>query len=180
MKNHTDLPKIWLMTDARNDHMLESVIRKMPRRSGIIFRHYHLDMESRCRRFAEIQKLAHRRNHLILLAGPPALARKWKADGVHGRQWKRRETNGLVHSAAAHDRAEIGQAKGNGAELIFLSPLFATRSHPDVRPLALSQVRRLMDLVSGKIILLGGMDAKRYRRHGHLRAHGWAAIDGLM
>ncbi len=168
------------MTDSRNDLLLESVIRKMPQRSGIIFRHYHLGAENRQHRFAEIQKLAHRYNHLILLAGSPALARKWKADGIHGRQWRRRETIGLVHSAAVHDRAEIVQAKRNGADLIFLSPAFATKSHPDARPLALSQVRLLMDLISGKTILLGGMNAKRYRQYRHLSAHGWAAIDGLM
>lgn len=167
------------MTDARNDQQLEAIVRKLPKRSGIIFRHYHLEAKARKGRFFEIRKLADRYGHILLLAGEPGLARKWRADGVHGRHWRRRETVGLMHSAPVHDAREIEQAIRGGADLYFLSPIHATRSHQDARPLNPVQVKQLMGRIPGKTILLGGMTAKRYRQLSHLHAHGWAAIDGL-
>ena len=81
------LPRIWLMTDARNDQCLESVIFRLPAGSGIIFRHYHLGDNARRERFMAIRRLARKKRHLLLLADRAARARDWGADGIHGRQW---------------------------------------------------------------------------------------------
>lgn len=173
------LPEIWLMTDKRNDSELESAIRKLPNGSGMVFRHYHLDQNARAERFAELLGLAKRKGHLVMLADHPRLARKWGADGVHGRHWKRKDTAGLLHSAPVHDILEMREAKGNGVDLYFLSPAFATRSHVGSKPLGISQLSRLNQLCAGPVILLGGMNQKRFRANSHLRAYGWAAIDAL-
>lgn len=173
------LPKIWLMTDQRNDAVLEDAIRKLPKGSGIIFRHYHLRLEERGRRFSQILRLAKRQGHLVQLAGHPLVARKWGADGVHGRQWKRKETGGLLYSAPVHNVSQIKEAQNNGADLYFLSPAFITRSHPEAKPLNAAQLSRLSRLCTGTVILLGGMNQKRWRSSNHLNAHGWAAIDAL-
>lgn len=171
--------QIWLMTDRRNDAVLEESVKGLPRGSGIIFRHYHLDSDARRNRFLSIKALAKRGDHLLLLAGSPKLARQWGADGVHGRQWKRHQTIGLLHSAPVHDPKEIKAANHNGADLLFLSPAFATRSHPGQMPLSQLQLKRLIALSGKPVILLGGMNSHRFRQRGHLGAHGWAAIDGL-
>ncbi len=173
------LPKIWLMTDERNDSLLENTIRKLPRRSGIIFRHYHLQEDARVERFANLKKLTRKHHHLILLADCPSLARKLGADGVHGRHWKRRETIDLLHSAPVHNEKEIRQAQHNGADIFFISPVFTTRSHPGGEPLNNLQLQRLNNLCSKPVILLGGMDRQRFNYKKHLNAHGWAAIDAL-
>jgi len=173
------LPKIWLMTDKRNDTALESAIEGLPPGSGIVFRHYHLDTDDRARRFATVRVLAKRRHHCLLLAGSPALARQWGADGVHGRQCKRSETQGLLQSAPVHNAIEIAQAKANGADLFFLSPAFATRSHPGSPSLSTLQLSRLKNLCGGPVILLGGMTANRFTQLKQLGAYGWAAIDAL-
>jgi len=167
------------MTDERNDLLLENTIRKLPRHSGIIFRHYHLQDTVRAERFAILKRLARKYNHLVLLADHPALARKWGADGVHGRHWRRRETIGLLHSAPVHNEKEIQQAQLNGTDIFFLSPVFATRSHPEAKPLRMLQLRRLSSLCGKPVILLGGMNRKRFMSVRHLGAHGWAAIDAL-
>ncbi|MEP3450707.1 MAG: thiamine phosphate synthase [Parasphingorhabdus sp.] len=173
------LPKIWLMTDERNDSLLENTIRKLPRHSGVIFRHYHLQEGARVERFAKLKMLARKHHHLILLADRPSLARKWGADGVHGRHWKRQETIGLLHSAPIHNEKEIRQAQHNGADIFFVSPVFTTRSHPESKPLNNLQLRRLNDLCGRPVVLLGGMDRQRFTCKRHLKAHGWAAIDAL-
>mgnify|MGYP003124196974 CR=1 FL=1 len=172
-------PQIWLMTDPRNDKILEESIIALPRGSGIIFRHYHLPPDKRYDRFQAIKALAKRRDHLLLLAGPPSLARNWDADGVHGRQWKRHQTAGLIHSAPVHGPREISLANHHGADLLFLSPAFATRSHPEQKPLKRIELRRLIKLCRKPVILLGGMNAQRFRKYEDLGAYGWAAIDGL-
>jgi len=38
----TLIPPIWLVSDARNDGGLEQALARLPRGSGLIFRHYHL------------------------------------------------------------------------------------------------------------------------------------------
>lgn len=116
---------------------------------------------------------------MLLLAGSPALARRWRADGVHGRICRRSMVSGLLHSAPVHDAREIQQANRAGADLFFLSPVFATRSHPGQRPLPFLQTKRLAALCNGAVIFLGGMNARRYRARKSRLTHGWAAIDGL-
>ena len=176
-------PQIWLMTDARNDAMLEKSIKALPRGSGIVFRHYHLPPDQRRERFAEVRRWARRGDHTLLLAGPPTTARQWGADGVHGRQWKRHQTAGMIHSAPVHNLNEVSMASHHGADILFLSPVFATRSHPGQRPIAHIQLRRLVTLCTilhrKPVILLGGMDARRFQHLAGLGAHGWAAIDRL-
>ena len=173
------LPKVWLITDERNDAFLEFAIRKLPKSSGIVFRHYHLSKAARANRFAALRRLARKHHHLILLADHPALARKWCADGVHGRQWKRGETKGLLHSAPVHNVREIRQARSNGTDIYFLSPVFVTRSHPGAKPLNKLQLRCLRSLCGDPVILMGGMNRQRFISSRHLNAHGWAAIDAL-
>jgi len=174
-----DPPRIWLFTDERNDAFLEQAIQRLPRCSGIIFRHYHLREPLRRARFETVKKLARRRGHLLLLAGSPALARRWRADGVHGRFRRGAIVGRMRHSAPVHDAREIHQANRAGVDIYFLSPIFSTRSHPGQRPLNSLKARRLAALCNGPVICLGGMDARRYRLRRNLPAHGWAAIDAL-
>jgi thiamine-phosphate pyrophosphorylase len=173
------LPGIWLFTDERNDALLERAILRLPRRSGIVFRHYHLQEPLRRARFEQVKKLARRRGHMVFLAGTPALARRWRADGVHGHIAHRSNMGGLLHSAPVHDAREIQQANRSGAAIFFLSPIFPTRSHPGQRPLNHAQTRHLSALCNGAVIYLGGMNRQRYRMRKNHRTHGWAAINAL-
>lgn len=174
-----DLPRLWLFTDERNDRHLAPAIRRLPRGSGIVFRHHHLSSPLRHARFETIKKLARRGGHMVLLAGPPALARRWRADGVHGRAPVRSATGRLWHSAPVHNAREIRKANRAGADIFFLSPVFATRSHVGQRPLNPLQVRRLAALCNGAVLLLGGMNRDRYRQRQSRLTHGWAAIDAF-
>lgn len=173
------LPRIWLFTDERNDALLDQAILRLPRGSGIVFRHYHLREASRRARFETVKKLARRRGHILFLGGPPALARRWRADGLHGHIKRRSNMTGLLHSAPVHDAGEIQQANRVGADIYFLSPVFATRSHSGQRPLNPLQTRRLAALCNGAVIYLGGMNRHRYRARKNHLIHGWAAIDAL-
>jgi thiamine-phosphate pyrophosphorylase len=179
-RNVSSLPTIWLFTDPRNDDRLEQAIFCLPRGSGIVFRHYHLPEDLRRERFMTVKKLARRSGHMVFLAGSPALAKLWRADGVHGRMTSRTASGQLIHSVPVHNSKEIHQANRAGAEVFFLSPIFSTRSHPGQSPLNPAQVRQLAHLCDGAVIFLGGMNRHRYQARKAQLAHGWAAIDAFV
>jgi len=170
------LPRIWLISDARNDAALEQALRRLPRGSGFVFRHYHLSPAARERRFARLAGIARPRGHVVALADTADQARRWGADAVYGSPDRVAQDKGLIRIATAHSLRELGAAHRAGADLVMLSPVFATRSHPGAPVLGPVCARLLAAWSRVPVVMLGGMDARRARR---LAPHGWAAIDGL-
>jgi thiamine-phosphate pyrophosphorylase len=114
MKRQTPLPsvwpRIWLLSDARNDAALEAALLRLPRGSGLIFRHAHLPAGARRARFFALLRGARRRGHVVALAGPPALARAWGAAATYGAHSSPRRAS-LPWLATVHSLAEIGRAR---------------------------------------------------------------------
>ncbi|MCX7285859.1 MAG: thiamine phosphate synthase, partial [Novosphingobium sp.] len=131
-------PRCLLLTDARNDDGLERAIRRLPRGSALVFRHYHLHGAARRKRFAQLAALARARGIAVIGARVPA---QWRCDGVYGAA---REVAGRpgARLATAHSLHEIGMAVRAGAHAVLLSPVFPTRSHPGAG--ALGSLRFLM------------------------------------
>jgi thiamine-phosphate pyrophosphorylase len=171
------LPAIWLLSDARNDEGLEGALERLPRGSGFIYRHYHLDGPKRLARFLALRRIARARGHVVILADSALTAKEWGADGIYGAPralWPRRAR--LLHLATAHDLAEIGLANRLGADAVLLSPVYATRSHPGAPSLGPLRFRLLAERSQQPVIALGGMDDRGARQLDWPR---WAAIDGL-
>lgn len=159
------LPRLWLMTDERFGEGLLDAVARLPGGAGIVFRHYSLDKGER-RVLFDAVRAAH--PGPLLLAAPAELAAIWGADGSHGRH------RGAV-TAPAHDLAEIRMAEAVDARLIFLSPVFPTRSHPD-RPALGPQGFAVLAAQTGlPVVALGGMNAARSKTLSG--AYGWAGID---
>ncbi|WP_284734788.1 thiamine phosphate synthase [Sphingosinicella terrae] len=164
------------MTDERlGEHLMEAIAR-LPRGSGIVFRHYRLEAAARRALFDRVRKAARRQRLLLLLAGTGRKARAWHADGSHGRGGGVRG----LRSAPAHDLREIRAAERSGADLVFLSPVHATRSHPGARALGRIGFARLARQSRLPVVALGGMDARRGRALAAAGAYGWAGIDAWM
>lgn len=178
------VPPIWLMTDERiaQAELLRAAAR-LPHGSAIVLRHYTLDDAARRALFDQLKTIAQRRRCLILLAGDPAQAHAWGADGHHGRAPASARTSHMgrqwLHSAPAHDAGELAAATGIGADVVLLSPLFATRSHPDATPLGPARFAILAHHASIPVIALGGVRPCHIRLIRRLGAAGYAAIDGL-
>ena len=164
MPRRQPLPRLWLMTDERQGEGLWEALERLPKGAGVVFRHYGLAPGERRRLFERLRRVA-RRRRLFLLAGGTGL----RCDGAHGGRGRG------FRSASAHDLAELKTAERSGANLVFLSPAFPTRSHPGAR--ALGPVR--FAIIAGQaripVIALGGMDPKQARRLPHI--YGWAGID---
>lgn len=168
MRARHPLPRTWLMTDERMGDSLWTALERLPRGSGVVFRHYGLPLCERRALFARVAKVARRRGLLLIRAGAEHLG---PADGVHGQRGP-----GL-RTSPAHSRREAVAAIRAGADALFVSPVFATRSHPGA--LALGRVR-LGLMIRGlrvPVIALGGMDPRRAAGLQPLGVYGWAAID---
>ncbi len=170
------LPKLWLLSDTRNDAVLEDALQQLPRGSGFIYRHYHLDPAERRARFTRLQAVAQSRGHLCILSGSAITAKKWGADGIYGPATRLAGNPGLLKLATAHDWKEIVAADRANADAILLSPIFPTRSHPGAKPLGPVRFRMLARKTETPIIALGGMTQDNAKRLNWPR---WAAIDGL-
>lgn len=176
MRARQPLPRIWLMTDERLPD-LEATVAALPRGSGIVFRHRSLKAKMRRALFDRVLRVARARRHLLLLADSPSVARQWGADGAHNRS--RLRSWGL-RTCAVHCARERIAAQRAGANLIFVSPVHATRSHPEQKPLGIRRARQIAAKDWQRAILLGGMTAARFKRLPVPRAHGWAAIDAFI
>lgn len=177
MARNQSLPLLWLISDARNDAVLEHALGRMPRGSGFIYRHYHLDDRERWERFRALRRIARAHRHAVILADSALTATEWGADGIYGAPRSlyplRRD---LLQLATAHDLAEIGLANRMGADAVLLSPVFTTRSHPGGDVLGPARFHLLAQRSNVPVIALGGMDQHRARCLNWPR---WAAIDGL-
>ncbi len=165
------------MTDRTRLPDPAAVAARLPSGSLIILRDY--DAPDR-RALGEIwRQLTRQYGLLFSVAADPALAQALKADGVHWPQAllpSRVSGRNRLVTAAAHDHASVKRAKRAGVDLIILSPVFPTQSHPGGRCLGLYQFRRLMREAGMPVAALGGLNASSVR---HLTAPRPAAFAGI-
>lgn len=166
MRKCQPLPAIWLISDARNDAVLETALLRLPGCSGFIYRHYHLNEAERRARFAQLCRIARARGHLVALAGSVAQARRWGADKAYG-------AGGQL--VPVHSLSELRRALH--AEAVLLSPVYPTRSHPGGKVLGPLRWRLIAAHSAVPVIALGGMNPHRARR---LKAAHWAGIDAFL
>lgn len=163
-----NLPRRWLMTDRRLGDELWSCIARLPMGAGVVLRHH--DGDGALAQQVAVACVA--RGALLAVAGDGELARRVGAAIVHNPVGA---TNGLPVSRSVHDHAEALAARG--ADLVFVSPVHATRSHPGVAALGLEGAAALARLARAPAIALGGMDEMRGEEAIVAGFHGWAAID---
>lgn len=174
-RRHPPLPRLWLMTDERIAD-LPGAIARLPNGSGVVFRHYATEKRLRRALYDTVRAITRRRRIVLLLADTPARAKAWGADGAHHRS--NLQSRGL-RTMAVHSGRELGQARQVRADMVFVSPVFPTRSHPGARGLGPVRLGLMVGMSRERTIALGGMTAKKYRQLCGLRVHGWAAIDAL-
>ena len=129
---------------------------------------------------AQLTPLAHQHGARIVINGDIGLAQNCGADGVHLKSDQLRELTtrpdiGLV-GASCHNAEELALADRLGCDYVLLSPVLATRSHPDSQPLGWDTFSRLANGLPMPVYALGGMQPSLLttaRQHG---AHGIAML----
>jgi thiamine-phosphate pyrophosphorylase len=165
MARRHPLPRLWLVTDERQGEGLWAALERLPAGAGILFRHYALLGPARRALFEEVKRIARRRRLLLVVAGGPLPG----GDGAHDRR------GAGIRTASAHNLRELRSAERAGADLVFLSPVYPTRSHPGGRPLGPRRFALIAHQARVPVIALGGMDEARFRTLGG--GYGWAGID---
>ena len=163
------------MTDERGGDPA-ALARALPKGAAIVFRHHATPESDRARLFERVRRVARRRRLVLLLAGTPAQAQAWGADGAHHRSVL--PSRGL-RSVAVHNQRELALAVRVGADLVFVSPVFATRSHPGMRSLGVARFGLLIGKQRQHAIALGGLNYNSFKKLRRMQTHGWAAIDAF-
>ncbi len=150
------------MTDERMGEALFDAIAKLPKRSGIVFRHYSLGKAKRDALLRRVAIAARRGGHMLTIGGI-----------THGRH------RGCI-TAPVHSIRERIAAERAGARLVFVSPVFATRSHPGARPLGRVRFAMIARGSRVPVIALGGMSKKQAQGLSSFGIYGWAAIGAFI
>ncbi|MBP0494305.1 thiamine phosphate synthase [Pararoseomonas indoligenes] len=182
-RNGRGIPALWLLSDARRLPDPRAAAARLPRGSAVLAR----DLAPGLLR--PLSALARRRGLALVVAGDGRAALALRA-GLHLPD--RRPAKGLLPflvarrgtggggllSVAAHGRAGIARARRLRADLVILSPVFPTASHPGAPALGPLRWAALARRAGRPAVALGGVNALNSRRLPRLAA-GWGAIGGL-
>lgn len=120
---------------------------------------------------------------LLMLNLPERQRAVFNADGVHLNsqqlmQAQQRPGKGLL-SASCHNVRELEAAQKLRADFIVLSPVQATKTHPDAEPLGWKKFAALVSTVNVPVYALGGVNESDKEKAWLSGAQGIAAIRSL-
>lgn len=164
------------MTDERMGKRLWEAIGRVPTGvGGIVYRHHSLSPSERLELGMRVAMLARERKLTLAVAGDPLLAERLGAQLVHNP----RGAANMAFSLSVHDEHEAHAARKAGANLVFVSPVFPTRSHPAATVLGAERAAKLAIIAGCPGIALGGMTFGKSWELGPA-FHGWAGIDAWL
>ncbi len=177
------LPALILVTDADRLPDPRDALRALPPGNAVLLRHYRDPHRAALARALAV--LARARQHRLLIADDPDLARDVGAGGIHLPARRLRHA-GLVRrrydwmvTAAAHSWLELSRAASLGVDAALVSPVFETSSHPGACPLGLHRFAALARFSPVPVYALGGIAARNAVLLRATDAVGIAAVGGL-
>lgn len=167
-------PRAWLMTDERlGGHLSSAIGHAAAAGAGIIVRHHASSKAERRAIAAEVIELG----AVLGISRDANLAADLGAALVHNPQG---EGTSLPFSLSVHNEAQALEAAHRGPALVFVSPLFATRSHPGAAMLGEERAKALAQISGAPAYALGGVDAVLGERLISEGWAGWAGIDAWI
>lgn len=166
------IPPLWLFTDAQRLPDPVAVVARLPAGlCGVVFRH---DGDpGRAALGARLARICRDRRLVLVVAGDWRLAAALGA-GQHLRGGRWRASGRGMTTSSAHSAVELRRARLAGARLAFLSPAFATASHPGATGLGAVRWLALARRSGGgmAVAALGGIDGRSIHRLAGCRAAG--------
>ena len=173
------LPVLWLFTDADRLPDPVAAAARLPKGiAGVVLRHdSHPDRVAIGR---DLARICRARRLALVVAGDVRLAASLGA-GVHlrGGRWPGPLRRPGIVTSSAHTLPDLRRAARNGASIAFLSPAFATASHPGEPALGACRWPSLAARAGLPVAALGGMDGDSVRRLPRGRCHAVGAIGAL-
>ncbi len=201
-------------TDRKKISDFKNIIARLPRGSAIIVREYDLnkiEREKFAQQIIDLVKSQNRHKALKVLVGKDLqLARKIKADGIHYSDLERipikilkaKSTKSFpqkfIFSLACHSEQSVIKSYKQSFDMIFISPIFTTTSHEDVKPIGLRNFSKIAlkakkqeyfrseiyatriyapRVYVSRIYALGGVNLQNLRAIRKLKIAGFGAID---
>jgi thiamine-phosphate pyrophosphorylase len=161
--SQSKLPPLVLMTDDERLPDPLTAAKALPRGSMVVVRARQSSHRAKLAR--SLQQISRARSLVLLIANDPELADRLGVQGLHlsesnGRQaceWRARRPHWVI-TAAAHSFAGGARARRHGADVIFLSSVFATASHQGRQQLGAARARMMARQLPLPVYVLGGMD----------------------
>lgn len=186
------LPHVILLSDEQRLRDPSEAVMRLPRGSAVILRHYGIPPADRLALARRLRNLTRSRGLLLLIADHEQAAgdptRAMRVDGVHLPEWRLRQGTwralrgrkpGWLVTAAVHSLPALRLAAQRGVDAVLLSPVFATASHPDARPLGILRFAAWTRASKIPVYALGGVDRAGAARLRQTGACGIAGISGL-
>jgi len=172
---HNKLPSLYFFIDSvKEDH-----IRKLDKKIAIIYRNYQVHHNKKL--ILDIRKICKKDGRKFFLSNNLKLANNLDLDGVYLPSFNKnlninktnlRKKFKIIGSAHSVDEIKIKEKQG--AELIFLAPLFKTSKNKRfLNPIKFNLLTTKTDT---KIIALGGILSKNLNRLKMVRKYGFAGI----
>jgi thiamine-phosphate pyrophosphorylase len=153
MNRRQTMPRQWLIADSDRGDRLWRAIDRLPGGSGVLLLFHELPAGQR-------QRLLRRVRRRAATKGLPVID----------------ETGG---AARVHNLRELRRALLARTPMILLSPLSSTQSHPGWRSIPRMRAAAYARLAGRRLVALGGMDERRFRRWSRLGFIGWAGISAF-
>jgi len=182
--NDGELPPLVLMTDDERLPDPSAAAGHLPQGSLVVLR--SKKRAHREKLAGALARIARTRGLFLSIADDPELAARLGADGVHFPEaragelfgWRARRPDWFV-TASAHSLHAAARAQAFGVDAVFLSPVFATRSHPGRAVLTPLRLRLMTVQLRVPVYALGGIDADTIRQLAGAKLAGIAAIGAL-
>lgn len=179
------VPALVLMTDDTRAADWKEAVAALPSGSAVVVRHRNgREREALAR---AVRGVCRQRRVKLLIADDVALAVRLQADGVHLPEARLARLSGLrarfphwLLTAAAHDAAALAEAARRGADAVFVSPVFATASHPRAETLGAVRLAALAASVRVPVLALGGVDGDNVQRLTPARVAGVGVIGAWL
>ena len=170
-----DIPYVWFLTDSIKTKTPLETSRKLPANSGILIRSYNIQNKEII--IKNIINLKKRKLHTVLVSG------RYKShsnvDGAHLPSWLNSSffINKKLISMSAHGARDIRKSINIKADIIFISSVFDTTSHPGGKSIGVIKLGLMAKLFKKPVIALGGINNNNISRLKGLPIIGCAGID---
>ena len=171
-------PSLWYFTDKDKTKDIINTLSGLPTYSGIVLRNYC--SKERKTIIKNVLRIAKRKNFMVLMGSHPRV--HGNINGLHLPKWEykcRRNTKKQIVSVSAHSLKDKRKIINTKADIIFLSSVFHTNSHPKRKHLGIIRFGLLARSLARPVIALGGINNKNIKKLKHFPISGVAAIEAL-
>ncbi|MES2677112.1 MAG: thiamine phosphate synthase [Pseudomonadota bacterium] len=163
-----NLPEMFFFTDRKRVSNVLEVVENLPENAAIIIREYDLKADQRLNFAQQIALIARRKNLKFLVGKDWNLAQEIGANGVHFSDFDQnfavpKNRHNMILSYSCHRPESIVEAEKLGADLLFYSPIFASKSHLNQQPVGIDGLKNFIKKTSLPVYALGGIDEQNIK-----------------